>query len=49
MTLLLPFTKPKILQWPVCEDRKVYQGNEHTIRLGKDGEARKEMTARKIY
>ena len=48
---LSPFTKPTILQWPACEERKVYQGKEHDIirlgRIGNDGEARKEMTARK--
>ena len=34
---LLPFTKPKILQWPVCGERKGYnQGKEHDIiRLGR--------------
>ena len=39
MTLLLriivvnlsPFTKPTILQWPVCEEIKGYQGKEHDI------------------
>ena len=35
----------------VCEQRKGYQGKEHDIlrlgRKGKDGKARKEMTARK--
>ena len=48
---LLPFTELKILQWPVCEERKGYKGKKHNIiRLGrkrKDGETRKEMTARK--
>ena len=40
-----PLTKPKILQWHVCEERKGYQGKEHDIirlvRKGKDGEVRK--------
>ena len=49
-----PFTIPKILQWPVFEKRKRYQGKEHDIsycfRLGRKrqgGEARKERAARK--
>ena len=40
-----PLTKPKTLQWHVCEERKGYQGKEHDIirlgRKGKDCEARK--------
>ena len=26
-----PFTKPAILQWSICEERKGYQGKEHDI------------------
>ena len=43
---LSPFTKPKILQckWPVCEERKGYQGKENDIirleRKGKDAMAK---------
>ena len=47
------FTKPTILQWPVCEERKGYQGKEHDIshcfrlrRKGKDGKEGKDSEER---
>ena len=44
------FTKPTILQWPVCEEKKGHQGKEyaisHCFRLGRKGKDHKARNSR---